>query len=244
MAVFAAVGQRLRAGQPLVASQLRVAVERTDQGQGLGTGGGLTVLRPLEPAATMAPARGVRHLGVLLGIGRIGLVTVAEQGGAEAAQEGLHITVGPRGSVVEHDLIVLPVDRPEVGLAHLTFTLPPGPDRRLVHGQHAALQQMLGLGIDDRAQQIDGPCGPGGQGAASELDAALQQALVLALQRQVIAELVDQHPGQETDIGHTVLQHVGGCRGGEEAQVIEQLVDRAGVLEDHIVARAQVLRDR
>ncbi len=76
------------------------------------------------------------------------------------------------------------------------------------------------------------------QGAAAELNAALQQALVLAVQRQVIAELVDQHPGQEADIGHALLQHVGRRRGGDDAQVIEELVDRAGVLEDHVAARA------
>ena len=94
------------------------------------------------------------------------------------------------------------------------------------------------LGIDDGAQQIDGPPGPGRQGAAAQLDAALQQALVLAIQRQVIAELVDQHPGEEADIGHALLEHVGRRRGGEDRQVIEQLVDRADVFEDHIAARA------
>ena len=204
-AVGAAVGELRLAGEPLLAHHRLVAVECPDQGQGLGAGGGLAVLGLLEVAATVAPATGVSHLRVVPGIGRIGLVAVTEQGRTERAEEGLHMVVGARGRIVEDDLVVLAVDRPEVGLAQLALALAPGLDRHLVDGQHATLQQMLGLGIDDGAQQIDGPPGPGREGAAAQLDAALQQALVLAIQRQVIAELVDQHPGEEADIGHALL---------------------------------------
>ena len=95
---------------------------------------------------------------------------------------------------------------------------------------------MLVLGIDDGAQQVNGPPRPGAQAAATELDSTLGQTLVLAVQRQVIAELVDQHPGEEADIDHAFLQHVGRRRGGEDLCSSEPLVDRAMVFDDHIAA--------
>ena len=58
-AVRAAVGELRLAGEPPLADHLLVAVERPDEGQGLGAGSGLAVLRLLEVAATMAPAAGV-----------------------------------------------------------------------------------------------------------------------------------------------------------------------------------------
>ncbi len=70
------------------------------------------------------------------------------------------------------------------------------------------------------------------------MNPALQQALVLAIQRQVVAEFVHQHPDQKTDIHHAAFQHVGRRRGGHNALVVQDLVDRAGVFEDDVAARA------
>jgi len=95
---------------------------------------------------------------------------------------------------------------------------------------------MLVLGIDDGSQQVNGASRPGAQAAAAELDSALGQALVLAVQRQVIAELVDQHPGEEADIDHAFIEHVGRRRGGEDLFIVQPLVDRAMVFNDHIAA--------
>ena len=80
---------------------------------------------------------------------------------------------------------------------HLAFLLPAGLDRSLVHRQYPTLQQMLALGIDNRPKQVDAPSGPGRQAAAADLNTALHQTLVLPIQRQVITELVDQHPGRK-----------------------------------------------
>ena len=58
--------------------------------------------------------------------------------------------------------------------------------------QHTAGQEQ---DIGDRRvllQQVDGPADPGGQAAAADLDAGVTQPLVLPVQGQVVAELVDQ----------------------------------------------------
>ena len=62
--------------------------------------------------------------------------------------------VCPVRRVVEDDLVRLPVDRTEVGLAHLPGRRPPGLDLGLVHGDHGALQDVRGLGLGNRLEQF------------------------------------------------------------------------------------------
>ena len=54
-----------------------VAVERADQCERLGAGGGLGGLRLLETAPAMRPALGVDDTVFVLGIGGIGFIPVA-----------------------------------------------------------------------------------------------------------------------------------------------------------------------
>ena len=107
-----------------------------------------------------------------------------------------------RERVMEHDLIAVPVHRPQPPGAHLALRLAPGLDRRLVHRQHPAVEHMRALRRGDRRQQVDGPARPSNQRRAAELDAAVAKALMLAVQRQVVREFVDQHSRKEAHIAH------------------------------------------
>jgi len=89
----------------------------------------------------------------------------------------------------EHHLILITVQWPEPALFQLAFTCLTRLDWCFIHGQYVAFQYMLELGLNDRAQQLDGPFRQVGQGAAAEADAGLFKAL--AVQRQVVEELVD-----------------------------------------------------
>jgi hypothetical protein len=73
------------------------------------------------------------------------------------------------------------VDRPEVALPQLAFLLTSRLDRRLVHGQHPALPDVLALRGVDRRQQVDGATRPDRETPTAHLDAGGAQALVLAL---------------------------------------------------------------
>jgi len=115
-----------------------VAIQRADQRQRFVDRLGLAFARPLEASATVTPAFGVGHLGVLFGIGRVGFVAVAEQGAVEVSEQVLDMTVLTRRGVVEHDFVGVAVQRPEVALVHLALALAPGLDRRFVHRQHPA----------------------------------------------------------------------------------------------------------
>jgi hypothetical protein len=95
---------------------------------------------------------------------------------------------------------------------------------------------MPALGLDDGLDEVNGPARPGSQARATDLNTRLHQTPMLPIQRQVIAELVDQHAGEEAHIGDALFQHVGRCRGGDDCQIIELLVHRAGVLEDDLAA--------
>jgi hypothetical protein len=61
---------------------------------------------------------------------------------------------------------------------------------------------------------------------------------VLAIQRQVVEEFVDDQPGEEADIGAPALQHPRRGRGAGEDLGVLDLDERSHVLEYHIAARA------
>ena len=54
-------------------------------------------------------------------------------------------------------------------------------------------------------------------------DAGGRQALVLAIERQVPGELIDQHAGDEADIGPTVIDDALRGRGAHDALVLFEL---------------------
>ena len=156
-----AVGALVLAGECVGAELFLVAIHRPDERQRLGHCLGLDVLRPLEVSPGMRPAQGVGHLrGALRCVGRIRLVTVAEQRGAVLAEKGMNVTVCARRGVVKHHLVAAPVHRPQPPFAHLAFRLAPGLERGLVHCQHPAREHMRTVRFDNRLQQVDGPARP------------------------------------------------------------------------------------
>ena len=108
--------------------------------------------------------------------------------------------VCPARRVVEDDLVRFPVDRPEVGGAHLPRRHATGFDGGLVHGNDAALADMCGLGRRNRFQQVNSPSRPTRQTAPTHPDAGIGQSLMLAVEGKVVAELVNEHPGQEAHV--------------------------------------------
>ena len=61
---------------------------------------------------------------------------------------------------------------------------------------------------------------------------------MLAVQRQVVEELVHQQPGQEADIGAPALQNGGRGRRAVQGLLVLALDEAAHVLEDDVAARA------
>lgn len=59
---------------------------------------------------------------------------------------------------------------------------------------------------------------------------------MLAVEREVVAEFVQQQPGQQTDIGHAPLQYGRGSRWTREDLRLFELHDLADVFEDDIGA--------
>ena len=96
---------------------------------------------------------------------------------------------------------------------------------------------MRALRIGNRRQQVDGAACPVDQGGAAERDAGVAKALMLAVQGQVVGELVDQHPGEEAHVGARALEHVRRRRRGENRLGVDALDDLSDVLEHHVAAR-------
>jgi len=75
---------------------------------------------------------------------------------------------------------------------------------------------------------------PLGKRAAVEPNARVGQPLMLAIERQVIGEFVDQQTRQQTDIRHTLLEHRRRCRWTADLLGLLEFDDLAHVLEHHI----------
>ena len=76
------------------------------------------------------------------------------------------------------------------------------------------------------------------EGGATEPDARMEQPLMLTIERQMIAKLIDQEAGQDTDIGKTLLQYGGRDRGTGKGRGLLAFDDWADVLENDIGPRA------
>ena len=93
------------------------------------------------------------------------------------------------------------------------------------------------LRLYDRLQQINCLSRPVRQTAPTDLDAAVLQPLVLPIQWQVIAELVDQHRRQETHIHRTLLQHVRCRRCSNQLPRVATLYHLSNVLQYPVTTR-------
>ena len=132
----------------------------------------------------------------------------------------------------------LAIDRPEVARLHFARAGTAGFDRGLVHGLDAAGTDRRELRLVDRREQRGRLRSQLREPGAADRDARVSQALMLAVQRQVPGELVEQQPDQETHVGATALEHPGGRRRAVDRLRVAALDDRAHVLEDHVAARA------
>ena len=87
----------------------------------------------------------------------------------------------------------------------LAFPPPPRLDRRLVHRQHLTLQNRRQQCVVDRLQQRGRALYPLRQRAPTQADARMGQPLMLTIEREMVAKLVQQQACQDTDIGKTLL---------------------------------------
>ena len=245
LGVDLAVGALGRAAQGACADLGLDAVELADARERLGDGLGLEVFGPLEAAAGVRPALGERDADSL-GILGIDPVAVAEQHHRLAnpfAERLANMNGRPRGSIEEDDVAASPVvgvapDRPEVAGLELTLALAPSLDWGLVHGLDPAGANSFEHGRDDGGEQQRHGQHLCGEPLAGDLDTGRPQALVLAIQRQVVEELVDDQAGEEAHIRAPALQHRRrGARTGQGGCLLE-LDHRAHVPEHHVAARA------
>lgn len=116
-----------------------------------------------------------------------------------------------RVGVGEHDFVTIPIHRPEVGRLHLSLRLATRSDRRLVHGQDFAAEHRCALRQVDRLEQRDRAQRPVRERRTAHVDTRCFHALMLAIERKVIAELVDQHACQQAHVGVALLEHRGWC---------------------------------
>jgi hypothetical protein len=137
----------------------------------------------------------------------------------------------------ETDLIELAIHGPEVARVHLAVTGPARLDRGLVHRLDAARADRVELRLVDRSKQADRGLRQLGEPLPAHPDAGGRQALMLAVERQVPGELVDQKPSGETHIRAAPLQYPLGCRQGEDLRGAPDFDHRPAVLEDLIAPR-------
>jgi len=130
------------------------------------------------------------------------------------------------------------VNRPEVAGLHLATTAQAGLDRGLVHRDDAAGTDRIELrrvdGFEQLCRLLHQLCQPRPAG----LEAGLLQALVLAVQRQVPAELVQQHASNEADVGTAALDDARRRARTVQGLCVAALDHRAHVLEHDKAARA------
>ena len=131
--------------------------------------------------------------------------------------------------------------RPEAGRARLARLGATGFDRRLVHRQRRAGENVRARRCDHGRGQADRVARPVLQAAPADPDAKVRPALTLPVQRQVTTELVDQHPGQETHVRRGTLRHNCQRRRGDQlpgvATLLVSLV--AELPRGHLIARCQ-----
>ena len=114
-----------------------------------------------------------------------------------------------------------------------------GFDRRLAHRQRPAAVNVRARRCDPGRGQADRVARPVLQAAPADPDAKVQPALTLPVPRQVISELVDQHPGQETHFRRGALRHDRRRRRGDQlpgvATLLVSLV--ADLPRGHLIVR-------
>src|SRR5437667_2276173 len=107
----------------------------------------------------------------------------------------------------EANLIAFTIHGPEVGGVHLALAAAPGLNRCLVHRLDPRSANRVELSLVDRFEQHCTLLRELGQPRPTEFETGIEQALMLAVQRQVIGELVEQKAGHETYISAAAFDH-------------------------------------
>ena len=145
---------------------------------------------------------------------------------------------GPaRGEEREAYFVQLAIDGPEVGRLEFARLASPGLDRGFVHGLDARCANRIELRLVDRFEQGHALLANLGEPRAAHRDAGIAQALVLAVERQVVGKLVDQHSGDKTHVRSATLDHTHRrTRADDDLRRLE-LDHRAPVFEHDATAR-------
>jgi len=114
-----------------------------------------------------------------------------------------------------------------------------GLDRGLVHRDDVARADRGQLGVEDGFEQLRALLHELRQPGPAERQSCIEQALVLAIQRQVVAELVDQQSDDASStIGTTALDDAHRRRCAMQGLRVETLDDGPHVFEDDEAPRA------
>jgi hypothetical protein len=200
---------------------------------------GSASLRLEQLASGVRPALGVGQPG-LLRVVLIGGIAVGEQHAAldrRQAQRLFDVFYPATFEEREADFIQFAIDRPEVRRLQLSRSGASGLDRGFVHGLDARSADRGELRIVDRFEQRDALLPDLGQPGPTDGDAAIGEALVLAIERQVVGKLVDQEAGDETDVGAAALDDPDRGGRADDGLAFLDLDHRPPVVEHHIAAR-------
>src|SRR5690349_8969517 len=99
------------------------------------------------------------------------------------SEESVHTLSLPGGQERETHLVVSTIDWPEVADFHLATLLASSLDRRLVHRLHAVRPDRVKLRVVDGFQQRDRLLTQLRQPGTTDLNAAVQEPLMLTIQR-------------------------------------------------------------
>jgi len=179
--------------------------------------------------ARMSPTLRVRD-PCLLRVMLIGAVAVALRDGAMRplqAKRGLDVLGRPAGVVQKADLILFTDHGPEIRRFHLAWAGTSCLDRRFVHRDHTRASHRLQLGVEDRLDQRYRGRHQLREPGPADVDAGILQLDVLAVQRLVVRELVDDHAGDEADVGAATVQYPDRSRRTRQGLISAQLDDRA-----------------
>jgi hypothetical protein len=147
------------------------------------------------------------------------------------------VLVAARLKVREADFVELAVDRPEVCRLHLAAAGLASLDRGLIHRDDPPGPDRGQLRLVDGFEQSRGLLHELRQPGAAQVEARVDQALVLTVQRQMPAELVHQHAGDEADVGATALDDTGGRRRAMQGLGVAALDHGPHILQHHEASR-------